>query len=519
MMRWFFIILVIAFLSVSVSAQEWTSLESGIDQSLHAIEIRSGLVGWAVGGPGIGFVDSQPTMLKTEDSGDTWTETPVPGSIDPSVVLEDICFGSPNTGWAVGWLGTILRTTNGGDSWSVQESPTNTASLHSIWCFDENTAVATGNAGFSLEDGWFGTIIKTTNGGATWVSVLPENRKALHEVYFEDNVGYAVGLDSTVFKSTSTGDSWTEVTRVIPDSGIAIGLRDVFCIDENTCWVTGATQIIYKTEDGGDSWTGHSTGGAVASIEASFWNDDEEGWAVGQNVIRYTNTSGEEWEIQHTDISWDNGHLPINLVRDIQCRSGACWAVGDEGTILRLGEPDIYYVTPANLTVIIETPDTPKKEVPADCIPVTDDCEAGWNPVYDYDEEGCVSGYVCVREGKSINTKSLSEKNLKDISEFLARIPGIGDNERINLFIQDEIIGVMISNGKLRMFSGELEDGTYSLTISQDTLNDILESEDPADTAIVAIKSGEIKIEAHTFTRRIKAQLAKVALFFYNSDK
>ena len=66
-----------------------------------------------------------------------------------------VSFTDPNTGTAVGNGGTILRTTDGGATWVSQSSGT-TNSLRGISFTDANTGTAVGLSG---------TILRTTNGG------------------------------------------------------------------------------------------------------------------------------------------------------------------------------------------------------------------------------------------------------------------------------------------------------------------------------------------------------------------
>jgi dolichyl-phosphate-mannose--protein O-mannosyl transferase len=56
---------------------------------------------------------------------------------------------------AVGWNGTIIRTTNGGTNWSLQTSLT-TKTLESVSFTDANTGTIVGQDT---------TILRTTNGG------------------------------------------------------------------------------------------------------------------------------------------------------------------------------------------------------------------------------------------------------------------------------------------------------------------------------------------------------------------
>jgi Secretion system C-terminal sorting domain len=69
--------------------------------------------------------------------------------------LHAVSFTDANTGTAVGDYGTILRTTNGGASWTSQPSRT-TNSLYSVSFTDANTGTAVG---------FGGTILRTTTGG------------------------------------------------------------------------------------------------------------------------------------------------------------------------------------------------------------------------------------------------------------------------------------------------------------------------------------------------------------------
>ena len=62
--------------------------------------------------------------------------------------LECVCFVDQNNGWAVGWYGTILRTTNGGDNWIFQfNGATNT--LYGVSFTDLNNGTVVGG-------GWTG---------------------------------------------------------------------------------------------------------------------------------------------------------------------------------------------------------------------------------------------------------------------------------------------------------------------------------------------------------------------------
>ena len=69
-----------------------------------------------------------------------------------------------NNGTAVGDFGTILRTTDGGDSWTPQTSGT-TKTLYGVSFTDANNGTI---CGFDLGGG-SQIILRTTDGGNNWV--------------------------------------------------------------------------------------------------------------------------------------------------------------------------------------------------------------------------------------------------------------------------------------------------------------------------------------------------------------
>jgi hypothetical protein len=111
------------------------------------------------------------------------------------------------TGYVVGESGTILKTTNGGVTWTIQNSGT-TYHLKSVH-FPSN-----GQTGYVL-GGYYvmtGIILKTTNGGANWINQTPNSTYDLHSVYFpvDAQTGYVAGYYGSILKTTDGGGVWVE---------------------------------------------------------------------------------------------------------------------------------------------------------------------------------------------------------------------------------------------------------------------------------------------------------------------
>ncbi|MCE2559945.1 MAG: hypothetical protein J4F98_15475, partial [Acidobacteria bacterium] len=96
--------------------------------------------------------------------------------------------------WAVGGGGTILKSSDGGDTWNARTSGTR-AKLESV------TFTAGGRTGWAV--GQKGTILKSSDGGDTWEARTSGTTRRLESVTFADDgrTGWAVGIGGTILKS------------------------------------------------------------------------------------------------------------------------------------------------------------------------------------------------------------------------------------------------------------------------------------------------------------------------------
>ncbi len=97
------------------------------------------------------------------------------------------------TGFVVGDTGTILKSTDAGATWTPLTSGT-TITLHGIYFFDANAGVAVGEQGL---------ILRTTDGGAVWDPVASGVGDALRSVSFS-GVNESVAATRKLFFSQRT---------------------------------------------------------------------------------------------------------------------------------------------------------------------------------------------------------------------------------------------------------------------------------------------------------------------------
>jgi photosystem II stability/assembly factor-like uncharacterized protein len=168
--------------------------------------------------------------------------------------VDDVFFINRQTGWSADGRGKIHKTTNGGQTWTLQyESPDPFATyFRCIEFFNENI----GYAG-SLDK----KFLRTTDGGATWTNIsntISPQPMGICGIHIVDSlIGYAAGQwDSPAFllKTVDGGTTWTHQNM----STYANALVDVRFISRDTGFVSGKSNqgaVILYTTDGGQSWT------------------------------------------------------------------------------------------------------------------------------------------------------------------------------------------------------------------------------------------------------------------------
>src|SRR2546423_957597 len=143
--------------------------------------------GWAVGFGG--------TILHTSNGGSNWT-TQASGTGER---LQDVDFTDPLNGWAVGNFGTIRHTMDGGATWAAQANP-GTSRLGVDFIDPLN--------GWTVGDGPASSIQHTTDGGATWIAQRSPTVSSLVSVAFIDQFnGWAVGQSGLILHTSNGGST------------------------------------------------------------------------------------------------------------------------------------------------------------------------------------------------------------------------------------------------------------------------------------------------------------------------
>jgi photosystem II stability/assembly factor-like uncharacterized protein len=229
----------------------WRQAKVPTRASLTAVYFHTETLGWAVG--------HDETILRSEDGGESWTSThAAPEKEQP---LLDVWFRDAETGFAFGAYGTILASTDGGRTWTQQpfepkpliEAP-KAAGAKSDEYLDEGAASDSHlNAVARAEDGRLylaaeaGHLFRSDDAGASWLELpSPYEGSFFGVLPLDGPVVLAFGLRGHLYRSEDAGASWRE----IPTSTVAMltnGLR----LDPRTIVITGLAGALLVSADGG----------------------------------------------------------------------------------------------------------------------------------------------------------------------------------------------------------------------------------------------------------------------------
>jgi hypothetical protein len=196
----------------SPNALQFDSVRTGVGRYYRAVRMRNDLVGFAAGGnsAGDGIID------RSLDTGSTWANIAVlPGQPVSRLhfVNDQLAFAATggysrlfNNGVSLPDSGAIYRSTNGGLDWEQVHASTVTG-FSDVDFLSADVGVATRNDG---------VMLRTTDGGDTWTEatvVLSGSFVLTSVVFRDDGLGFASayradGTEGIILTSSDGGASW-----------------------------------------------------------------------------------------------------------------------------------------------------------------------------------------------------------------------------------------------------------------------------------------------------------------------
>ena len=312
--------MLIVLLPVTVFGQvTWVEQTSGTTEKLRAVQFLDANNGYVCGDNG--------TVIKTTDGGTTWTSV----NISTSVPVCDVYFVDTSEGWAAvgdennsATSGQIWHTTNGGTSW-IQQTPGTTEARFGVSAASSTVVWEVGSRNGPIN------IDATTNGGTTWT--IQSNDNIFGWLYKIDalsaTTAFSIGgaffpsVSGFIIKTTNGGTTW-----LLNNTGTIPFMNGIDMVNANTGFVVGDAGFIMTTTDSGATWT-TQTSGTTDTLQDVSLVSTSTGWACGfTGTIRGTNNGGTSWTSETSGVTQNlNGIYALD--------TATAWAVGDSGKIIR----------------------------------------------------------------------------------------------------------------------------------------------------------------------------------------
>jgi photosystem II stability/assembly factor-like uncharacterized protein len=284
----------------------------GIPQTLGPTGEADEPLAAAWNGPRTGVVvTSGGLVYRTEDGADSWDVVSA-----GHAALRTVSFATPTTAYAAGDAGTVLRSVDGGASWvSLLTVPVDVGLLR---CSGDLACVAVSVDGRSL--------LQTTDGGLTY-SLTPSGRRRMFAAGFAtpDDV-VASGEAGATFVSADTGRTWSEIGSELPATfSLVRAFGDGFGV------AAGRSGALAFSADEGRSWTAVESPTDEEVIDVSF-RSPANGLLLDAAGKVFRTFDGTAWERLHTGGA-TYPQAVVTAGRDVVVLVGprGVWRSADEG--------------------------------------------------------------------------------------------------------------------------------------------------------------------------------------------
>lgn len=286
-------------------------------------------------------------------------------------------------GEAVGESGLVLETVDGGKTWRHEINPPTKLAMFSVAIVGSRSIavgqeglvlvrddrkswrkiqpvsdqrllrVSMNKSGLAVAVGAFGTLIKSTDSGATWTELKPDwatlykneetsdfvaarDEPTLYVAKVFDDGSIVIGGEyGQLNRSTDGGTTWTPVfkAQAATKDSTPPTLFGMHFQDDGTGYAAGQDGLIVMTSDSGKTWSqldAHSQ----ASLFDIDSTPDGHVFAVGMRSGLYSADSGKTWQplkALDLNLNWYSG-----LGRGTSTASDSMIAVGHSGRVLTL---------------------------------------------------------------------------------------------------------------------------------------------------------------------------------------
>jgi photosystem II stability/assembly factor-like uncharacterized protein len=143
--------------------------------------------------------------------------------------------------------------------------------------------------------GALGTILVTEDGGKTWRSHETDNAATFFDIFFTDaSAGWAVGNAGALYQTTDGGRRWVDRAMVcVKTCTRPADLLRVRFPTPQSGWIVGERGTFFRTVDAGFSWNEVTTQATKTTLYGLSFLDSFRGWAAGEQGTIVQITAGK----------------------------------------------------------------------------------------------------------------------------------------------------------------------------------------------------------------------------------
>jgi photosystem II stability/assembly factor-like uncharacterized protein len=227
--------------------ESWTGLPSGTRSDLSLVQEVD---------PSTVIVGGGCTVRESVDSGETFESLFLGESAGKCAnQIASFSFLNASMGFIEQADGSIFLTTDGGQTLQPKRPiPLNGLAASKL---DFISPLL----GFALVGGSSGEILRTTDGGNSWTQVAASPAPLSDIKFVTATTAYAVGGSSTLLQSVDGGSTWTTLPFALPSGTPPLALTHISCSGPLNCVIatgranSGMTDALVRTTDGGMTGT------------------------------------------------------------------------------------------------------------------------------------------------------------------------------------------------------------------------------------------------------------------------
>ncbi|HRE61838.1 MAG TPA: YCF48-related protein [Micropepsaceae bacterium] len=280
------------------------------------------LIGAAHAGSRLVAVGEFGHIILSDDNGATWRQA---RAVPTRATLTSVYFVDASTGWAAGHDTTVLKTTDGGETWTLQYD----REISLLQPDPPPLAPPPVDSGVEDEfaeedDGGLGSSA-IMDAGAELYEMRPDT-PVLTLVFADANTGVVAGAFGFAAITNDGGATWDKrrLSSAVDDD---YHLNGAFTGPNGSLFIAGEAGYIYRSLDKGANWDLIATG-----YDGSLWG----GMALSDGTLLAYGMRGNVWRSTDLGSTWTKAETstPESLASGVELADGRIVMVGLGGTII-----------------------------------------------------------------------------------------------------------------------------------------------------------------------------------------